>query len=218
MKNLIYFLITFFFFNSIYAQTFIDTIKVVKTEQVWTEKVNGELHSIMKPAFKKIYPKHIGYNEIYDENGYLSFTGNYISNNEKIVEIGLFRYYYSNGNIENEGEFINGEKTGVWKHFDKEGLLEYQTDYDSLTLSYFYPNGKIRATGPYIIAFSKTEPNGVWKFYYENGNCECEGKYYTSLKYGKWKHYDANNTYIKGIKHGKYTANYNYSFLEACKW
>jgi antitoxin component YwqK of YwqJK toxin-antitoxin module len=218
MKNLIFFLIPFFFFNSVYAQTYRDTIKIIKIEEPWTETVNGEIRSVMRTTYKKTFTKHDGYNEIYDENGHLSFTGTYIINNEKIVENDSFHYYYTNGNIENEGKFTNGEKTGIWNHYNKEGILESQTDYESLTLSYFYPNGKIRAAGPYAIFFSKNEPSGAWKFYYENGICECEGTYYDSLKYGKWKYYSADNTFLKKIRHQKYTANYNYNFLEACKW
>lgn len=36
---------------------------------------------------------------------------------------GTGRFYYENGKLEEEGEFYNGIKTGVWKYYDKSGKL-----------------------------------------------------------------------------------------------
>ncbi len=62
------------------------------------------------------------------------------------------------------------------------------------------------------------ETKGKWYFYNEDGICECEGTLYDNLKHGKWKYYNEEGDLIEKIRYRHYSANYNYSFLELCKW
>ena len=57
---------------------------------------------------------------IYRMDKTLLMTGNSIDS-RGIRLNGLAKWYHGNGNLESEGYYNNGTKTGVWKRYDKEG-------------------------------------------------------------------------------------------------
>lgn len=65
-------------------------------------------------------------------------------------EHGPYERYYSNGQLEEKGEYDQGFKSGKWEKF--------------------YPSGKLEYTG----AYEKDNKIGSWKFYFPNGNLEAE--------------------------------------------
>ncbi len=62
-------------------------------------------------------------------NGKTAFTGAYIEDNPN----GKHTYYWDNGKLKEEGNYIMGKREGEWKKFDEEGLLFVRT---------FYRNGR----------------------------------------------------------------------------
>jgi antitoxin component YwqK of YwqJK toxin-antitoxin module len=56
-------------------------------------------------------------------------------------------------------------------------------------LTYFYKNGKIKATGPYVNGLME----GEWIFYRETGQLWQVGNFKNSQKNGSWVRYDRND-------------------------
>ncbi|WP_243472269.1 toxin-antitoxin system YwqK family antitoxin [Winogradskyella sp. MH6] len=89
--------------------------------------------------------------------------------------------YYDNGKISAKG-FIEkeGNKTGEWKHYDKDG---------NLTTSGAYENDK---------------KNGVWKYYdKEDGHLTMSGAYENDERVGVWKVYGSNGKVKEEVNFSK---------------
>jgi len=67
-------------------------------------------------------------------------------------------------------------KSGVWEVSD-----------------YYFKNMKLQMTGTYT-SLEKEEKQGMFVFYYENGNKEKEGRYYSDYKMGLWQTWYENGT------------------------
>lgn len=55
---------------------------------------------------------------VYDAMENLKVDGKYIQRNGRYIEDGYFKYYFTNGQIESEGEYQAGVKVGYWKRYD----------------------------------------------------------------------------------------------------
>lgn len=62
-------------------------------------------------------------------NGQRIFRLNF---NEKGLADGSAKYFYSDGRVREDGRFVNGIKTGVWRSFDEAGRLLETHEYTSL--------------------------------------------------------------------------------------
>ncbi len=58
---------------------------------------------------------------IYDYSNTIKAEGSYVLVGKKYLEDGYFTYFYQNGKIESEGNFVRGVKVGTWKRFDNNG-------------------------------------------------------------------------------------------------
>ena len=69
------------------------------------------------------------------------------------------------------------------------------------TLSYFYKNGNLKATGPFINEFME----GEWLFYRESGQLWQVGNFEKNLKHGRFVRYDKKDEieYDKTFLNGK---------------
>ncbi|MEL7148806.1 MAG: toxin-antitoxin system YwqK family antitoxin, partial [Bacteroidota bacterium] len=89
--------------------------------------------------------------------------------------IGKWKFYYETGELQAEGFFKNGSRSGNWK--------------------YFHLNGQLSATGNY----SKGRKDGLWKYYYEDGKLRSEGIERDGQKEGFWKlYYESGETKASG--------------------
>jgi len=70
--------------------------------------------------------RNIGEWKYFYPNGQLETTGNF--NYDK--PHGKWVWYYSNGSIKGTGTFLNGYKTGTWYRYNLEGRLLSITLYD----------------------------------------------------------------------------------------
>ena len=83
------------------------------------------------------------------------------------------------------------------KHYTN-GQKVYELIEDALT--YFYKNGNLKATGPFINEFME----GEWTFYRESGQLWQVGNFEHNLKHGRFIRYDKKDeveydkTFVKG--------------------
>lgn len=170
-----------------------------------------------------------GLNLIYRKNGSLYFRGSYVQNEaSSLIKNGEFVYYYENGQLRDSGFYENDQRIGVWTHFDQNGDLVYEQDYSTLIRTYFNSNKDTLAFGKMKLQEEKgnyefcdlTEHEGYWEFRNPEGRCDCKGKLVSSLKHGKWIYYSVDKDQLVETKkkYPKYSANYNYDFLDLCKW
>ncbi len=71
---------------------------------------------------------------------------------------GIWKKYYSNGELKNECKYRNGTPTGFWKHY--------------------FENGQLKSEGKYI----NGKKAGTWKYYFENGEIKEEVQYLNGNK------------------------------------
>ncbi len=79
---------------------------------------------------------------------------------------GSAKTWYSNGQLEEEGSYENGKKTGRF--------------------TYWHENGQVATTGEY----HDDQPAGNWVWYYENGQKSVIGKYQDGKLVGSWRWWD----------------------------
>jgi antitoxin component YwqK of YwqJK toxin-antitoxin module/Tfp pilus assembly protein PilF len=157
--------------------------------------VKGQLDSIYVSYFYKGIKKtegrfrlgkKTGTWKIYNENGILNYTENYLEDHLN----GPRTYFYPNGNIEYEFNYKNDERNGIVKRLEGDGTLAYWVRYDegdpvaysysdktgkilseipilhdSVHLKTFYPNGNVSRE----CIFVDGQLNGVDRLYYGNG-------------------------------------------------
>ncbi len=91
---------------------------------------------------------------------------------------GKFVFYKSSGAKDLEGEYSNGDRTGVWKSYSEaDGWLHYETTYENDT------------------------ENGWERVYYKTGQVEMEGNYVKGSRDGVWKHYDEAGKLVKEVSY-----------------
>lgn len=210
----------------IIAQINIDTLRYEKEGEFAAWKVgNAIAHS--RPTWKLNI--EIGSNLIYRKDSSLYLKGFYSQKNDSMfIKNGEFEYYYKNGKLRDLGIYKNDKRIGIWRHFDKKGNLIYEQNFNTLMRTYFYPNKDTLAIGQMKFQqennnyefFNLIDHEGYWEFRNSNGNCDCKGKLVSSLKHGKWIYYSyKKNELIETKKrYPKYVANYEYNFLDLCKW
>lgn len=108
-----------------------------------------------------------------------------------------------------EGLINNGFDEGTWKYYYENGALEYEIDYvkgnrEGL-MTYYYKNGKVN----YRVVYRDNERDGYYESFFLNGNKQTTGYYDNGQRVGEWKYYNANGTlnttefYIEGEVNGK---------------
>jgi len=143
--------------------------------------------------------------EFYD-NGAKKADGKY-KDNKKIA---YWKYYYKNGNIEQEGMYNSkGNAEGEWKWYFLNGnellVQNFQDGIEEGLMLELDDTGKVVAKGDYI----EGQESGLW--YYNINNCISEGKYIDGKRDGMWKEYypDAklrfSGSYIEDNPNGKHS-------------
>ncbi len=104
---------------------------------------------------------------------------------------GIYRsWWHDNGKIQEQGQYENGEKTGLWKNWNPEGILTHEREYLNGRLhgkcnEYEYTTGKIEKQGQY----EQDMEVGVWKRYHLSGQITDQGLYVKGKKEGVWDVY-----------------------------
>ncbi|MGY3794245.1 toxin-antitoxin system YwqK family antitoxin [uncultured Aquimarina sp.] len=82
---------------------------------------------------------------------------------------GLWKFFFSNGELKKEGAFSQGKSIGTWKIYNKKGQLifieNYKNGNEHGTWKAFFPNGNVKIEGEFVSG----KRQGPWKVYTENG-------------------------------------------------
>ena len=124
---------------------------------------------------------------------------------------GVWKKYYPNKRIRYTGTFKDGKEVGTFKFYsmsfsrNPEATKMFHKDSDSVTVKYFYDNGKLEGKG---MLFGRNKV-GKWIYYYKKGGLFSEENYINGKLSGKSIIYFKSNgkvaeeaTYKNGLLHG----------------
>lgn len=135
---------------------------------------------------------------------------------------GIYKTYYENGKIQQEGNltlnYIKGDNfkndllVGVWKFYYDNGQLEStglysinkwtNTSHKDKEWKYFYKNGILKEKGNYKAEeISNDFKVGKWQEFYENGKLKTINNYLNNKLEGDYIEYDENGRVIKKEKY-----------------
>jgi len=143
--------------------------------------------------FKIILPDSVlitdgPYRETHEENQSIRFEGN-ISDNQLN---GIWRTYYTSGNLKSSVNYKNGKVDGEAYFFyddNKETKMVeviYEEDIINGLYLEFYENGAQKVS----LNYEEGVLNGDAEFYYKTGRTKIKGKYKKGRKKGKWYFFD----------------------------
>jgi antitoxin component YwqK of YwqJK toxin-antitoxin module len=94
--------------------------------------------------------------------------------------------YYSNGKLKFENHWENGKKVGVWKEWNKKGVLVMEAAYANGEQhgieSYFFDKGSIKV----LTTYEKGKKNGRVAEWFESGVQNTEGSFKSEKQHGIW--------------------------------
>lgn len=119
------FLFFFFQFGAALAQADHDTTFF---DAKWKAIANRK-----KAAFYRVTEKDSALSlykitDYYAKTAKVQMTG-FLSTSDPKTEEGLFKYYYPDGTLEDEGLYVNGHRSGEWKGYHAKGQLAWQRTY-----------------------------------------------------------------------------------------
>ncbi|RAK66831.1 toxin-antitoxin system YwqK family antitoxin [Hymenobacter edaphi] len=96
----------------------------------------------------------------------------------KVTPEGPWQFFDNQGNLEGEGSYTSGEKTGAWRYYFADGKLQRECTYDAqgkLTGAFkqYYDSGKLEIDGTYRAG----EPVGSAKIFHPCGALREERRY-----------------------------------------
>ncbi len=156
-----------------------------------------------------------GYFKEYDHEGNLLVATKYIDGEiqemaEELMKLDVRTDYYPNGKVKVVGTYNkDGLPEGVRREYNEEGKVEKAfifrkgriigegvfTDAGEKEGNWkeFFPDGKLKATGPYI----KDRKEGLWKFYYKSGQLEQVGAYLDGMPDSSWRWFFSNGNLLR---------------------
>lgn len=112
----------------------------------------------------------------------------------QVVEGTPYKSYYTNGEIQEEGVYVNGQKEGAWTTWYPDGQKRsedfYQSGFRNGDHFFWYKNGNMMEQGKY----KREVKNGYWKQWHMNGNLHVEGMFDNGSPVGIWRYYRTNGT------------------------
>jgi len=129
----------------------------------------------------------------------------YSESGEKIKELtyaqgnlnGWAVYYFPDGKIRMEGNYLENKKSGIWKQWNEDGsysLGNYDNDIPEGGWTYYSAKGELQAEGK----LHNGKRTGKWFLYGEGGERE-EGSYLSGKREGNWLGFYSDGTpYFQG--------------------
>ena len=140
------------------------------------------------------------------------------------VKNGVHKEFFNNGNIKIDGQYINGDKSGLWIEYFREGgtmrMFYAKENRKDGSISEWYKNGEKKLHGKYfqgrkqglwtawypngvkesVITYNQGEQEGVFSYFYDNGNKKSEGivSYKGQKEQRCWDIYGNTQNCIKG--------------------
>jgi uncharacterized protein len=113
---------------------------------------------------------------------------------------GLYRLYYDNGKLQEESYYIDNNKNGTSKWFNKSGrtIAEYNYKLGMFNgiQKTFYDNDTLQILANYL----DNDLSGDYKEFYRNGKIKITGKYVRGQKDGPWTEFDETGKSVKITK------------------
>lgn len=145
--------------------------------------------------------------ESYGEKGQLIEQGEYIEGQKH----GVWRAWYSNGNVKEEITWRQGSRDGPATLFFETGEVkargQYYGGFAQGAWAAYYPNGRFAWRGQY----ERSNRVGDWTYNTWEALPEAEGAYEGDDKSGEWREYHSNGKlkaqgpYLAGVKEGRWT-------------
>ncbi|MCW3789120.1 DUF3352 domain-containing protein [Plebeiibacterium sediminum] len=116
---------------------------------------------------------------------------------EGVLE-GMWRSFYTSGNIKSAVNYDDGEVNGtaVFYYDNPNHIIRAEVDFEENLINgvykEFYTNGNIKAS----IEFNDGERNGDVFYYYRNTQIKTEGQFKKGKQTGKWKYYSKSGELI----------------------
>ena len=157
---------------------------------------NGNIELIGNYQQDKKHGKWIKYSLNNEE---LGGCDNFINGN------GYWKIYYVNGQVEEEGQYTDGYKTGEWiSYYDNGKINEIGNFKFSNSIGEWkgnYKNGQIKYNGQFIIKKDLYETwylgkndwgskDGRWIYFFEDGKISCEEDYKSGKRHGEMIFYN----------------------------
>ncbi len=164
--------------------------------------------------------KRQGFTKTYDKDGNLILSQ--IFRNDTLVaegnqnnegkNVGLWKYYWPNGNLKSTGNYKNGLKDGAWKYYFRNGELEQEGFWKSGKLDgewiWYFKDGKKRC----IMHFEDGVEEGDYIEWDQYNYVVAEGEYKEGYRVGKWLmsggDYIGRGKYRDGLKDGEWVYYY----------
>jgi len=139
----------------------------------------------------------------------------YYKNN---MTVGVWRYWYMDGQIKDSGQMQNNRMIGLWKSWYENGNLRMEINYSDIDfgsdpgkprqqaisslvpnhesfsfvmkgeVKSYYRSGKLLDSG----AYSNNQKQGLWKKWYPDGKLESAGKFVNNNMTDEWEFYREN--------------------------
>ena len=115
------------------------------------------------------------------------------------IKNGVHKEFFNNGNIKTEGQYINGDKIGLWTEYFREGgtrriFYANENEKNGSTIEW-YKNGVKKIRGEYfhgqksglwtswysngvkesVVTYNQGQKEGIFSYFYDNGNKKSEG-------------------------------------------
>ena len=208
-----------------------------RKEGRWTILFNGSWKESQNPDSIRFYRRisfldgvPVGVVKDYYLSGKIQMTGKLKSADSAVYDDGLVTWFYENGIIETQCNYLNGKRNGAYSMNYSNGKTCWQGfmrngKKDSLNV-FCYPNGVIcvkinfhQDTIWNVLAANDSlgrplhwgdlkDGSGNLTEFYLDGKKSSEGQYLKGIREGSWKEYDTTGgwwegNYIKGKKDGK---------------
>jgi antitoxin component YwqK of YwqJK toxin-antitoxin module len=116
---------------------------------------------------------------------------------------GLWRHWYENGQLEQEGNYVNGKEEGLLRGWHENGQLEVEKNYINGKLEGllrgWHENGQLEAEVNYI----NNKREGLLRRWHENGQLRKEGNYINGKLEGLLRYWRENGWSYKGLSSPK---------------
>ena len=173
-----------------------------------------KFYVIEDKSFKKILQKQVNFDNgnttgafhYFFPNGKIGIEGNFISNEYE----GEIKSYYENGHLYGTRFYQHDFRTGRHTYLYPDGKIDFEHNFANDTLNglyqSYYPNGKVKESFLYKMG----QADGTYKYYYENGQLWVEKEYKNGLLMNIQGSFDqkGNNRDKGSLKDGNGTVNY----------
>ena len=114
---------------------------------------------------------------------------------------GPSRVWHANQQLEREGSHLDGHRHGLWREWNRAGVLLSERTYERGRLEgrtrYWHQDGTLRLEGEYRFGLR----TGTWTERFENGEVGSLSSYANGKRHGEWQAWDRSGTWLGGARY-----------------